>query len=54
MTTNERSRLLGTQEQSHVDVIWWDGDNDEANPMNWAYSTKWSHVLVVSFGTLLV
>jgi hypothetical protein len=35
-------------------TVWWDGDDDPANPQNWSASKKWGHVGVVSLITFIV
>ena len=59
-SVSETTRLLNPngQEYSHShhesDVVWWDSDEDAANPLNWASTQKWSHIAIVSLLTFLV
>lgn len=54
MATHERSPLLGDQEDTDEEIVWWDGPEDPENPLNWAQAKKWSHVVIVSLATFLV
>jgi MFS family permease len=44
-------------EQSDADhdpnVVWWDGEDDPENPMNWKSFRKWSAIAIVSGVTFL-
>ncbi|KAL5333400.1 major facilitator superfamily domain-containing protein [Aspergillus crustosus] len=54
MTAGERTALLGEHREDYEDTISWSGEDDPENPLNWAESKKWAHVLIVSFATFLV
>ncbi|KAF2099723.1 MFS general substrate transporter [Rhizodiscina lignyota] len=41
------------QEPEDPNVVFWDGPNDPANPMNWSSSKKWGSIAVVSAITFL-
>lgn len=34
-------------------IVWWDGDNDPENPMNWTAKKKWSNLALLSIMTLV-
>jgi len=40
-------------EQEDPDIVWWDGPDDNQNPMNWSPARKWGAVVIVSVITLL-
>jgi hypothetical protein len=33
--------------------VWWDGEDDPANPLNWSSRKKWSNLALVSFITFI-
>jgi hypothetical protein len=35
-------------------MVWWDGEDDPANPLNWRTMKKWNHVGIVSLITFVV
>jgi hypothetical protein len=35
------------------EIVWWEGDDDQANPMNWSQAKKWSHVAVLGIITFI-
>jgi hypothetical protein len=35
-------------------TVWWDGEDDPQNPMNWSMTKKWAHVSIVSLITFVV
>lgn len=37
-----------------ANIVWWDGEDDPANPFNWPASKKWIHVGIVSLITFVV
>lgn len=39
-----------TDEQLAEDpnIVWWDGEDDPANPLNWAPLKKWTNIMLVS------
>ncbi|EAW12445.1 MFS transporter [Aspergillus clavatus NRRL 1] len=39
-------------EEDHL--VWWDGENDPANPLNWPPFIKWLHVAIISSGTFTI
>ncbi|KAK5157613.1 hypothetical protein LTR04_005399 [Oleoguttula sp. CCFEE 6159] len=34
-------------------IVWWDSDQDPANPMNWSMKLKWGNIAVLSTITLI-
>jgi hypothetical protein len=40
-------------EEEDENIVWWDGDDDPAKPMNWKSAKKWYHVAIVSATTFL-
>ena len=36
------------------DSVWWDGDHDPVNPMNWPSSKKWGTIAIVSTVTFIM
>lgn len=55
---SETTRLLhpDVEESRHAEdeIVWWENDEDAANPLNWTNTQKWSHVAIVSLLTFLV
>jgi len=52
----ERKESLVGERSREVDdrnIVWWDGDNDPANPMNWSAVKKWTNISVMSMITFL-
>ncbi|KAI9700577.1 MAG: hypothetical protein M1820_006731 [Bogoriella megaspora] len=50
----------GTADHAKVDgepddenIVWWDGDDDPANPMNWSTKRKWNNIFILSGITLV-
>lgn len=37
-----------------ANIVWWDGEDDPANPLNWPSSKKWIHVGIISLITFVV
>jgi hypothetical protein len=39
-----------TDEQPADDpnIVWWDGEDDPANPLNWTSLKKWTNIMLVS------
>jgi hypothetical protein len=33
--------------------VWWDSDDDPANPLNWSFAKKWGNLGLVSFITFI-
>jgi hypothetical protein len=40
-------------EQTDTQVVGWDGENDELNPMNWSDGRKWGILALVSLMTFI-
>ncbi|KAK5633981.1 hypothetical protein RRF57_009695 [Xylaria bambusicola] len=38
---------------ANPDIVWWDSDDDPANPMNWPATRKWGNVALLSFLSFL-
>ena len=40
----------GLDEKAEHDpnIVWWDGDDDPQNPMNWTQKKKYGHVAIIS------
>lgn len=38
---------------ANPNIVFWDGSDDPANPMNWSAKIKWSHIAIVSSITLV-
>jgi hypothetical protein len=59
---SERTSLLSNRswtghdddEENDRNVVWWDGDDDPENPMNWSERKRWSQVAIISFLTFLM
>jgi hypothetical protein len=56
---SERTGLLGNgfhddDDESDTNVVWWDGDDDPENPMNWSERKRWSQVAIISLLTFLM
>ncbi|KAH8799827.1 major facilitator superfamily domain-containing protein [Xylogone sp. PMI_703] len=41
-------------ETSYENIVWWDGEDDPANPMNWNEGKKWSQVAIIAVLTFLI
>lgn len=52
MPVDERSRLLA-QDQGDT-IVDWDGPEDGENPQNWARTTAWMHIAIVSLLSCLM
>lgn len=50
-TSKDESDPDRAEEQDFL--VWWDGDQDPANPQNWPNSVKWSNIAVLSSITFL-
>lgn len=35
-------------------IVWWDGEDDPANPLNWAPLKKWTNIMLLSGITFIV
>ena len=42
-----------TGEQVDPNIVFWDGDDDPANPLNWSTGLKWGNIAVLSAMTFL-
>jgi hypothetical protein len=42
------------EESTDNNIVWWDGEDDPANPLNWPTSKKWIHVGIISLITFVV
>jgi hypothetical protein len=45
-----REITRGIQDEN---TVWWDSDDDPANPMNWSEKKKWANVAIMSMITFL-
>ncbi|KAK0611396.1 bicyclomycin resistance protein [Immersiella caudata] len=52
-TTSESKEEGGTTSDDEANVVWWDGDNDPANPYNWPTWQKVLNCVFVSMLTLI-
>ncbi|KAI8944955.1 polyamine transporter 3 [Xylaria longipes] len=43
----------GHPDPNNPDIVWWDGDDDPENPMNWPTTRKWGNVALLSFLSFL-
>ena len=43
-----------TEEAADPNIVWWDGDDDPANPLNWPAWSKWMNVGIVAMMTFIV
>ncbi|KAI1318225.1 general substrate transporter [Xylariaceae sp. FL0255] len=43
----------GHPDPTNPDIVWWNSDDDPANPMNWTPARKWGNVLLLSFLSFL-
>jgi hypothetical protein len=53
--TRSRTSLDSAPEDpgEQQNVVWWDGENDPQNPMNWPSFRSWSLITIVSMVTFL-
>ena len=49
---SENPTTIGALADSNT--VWWDGEDDPHNPMNWSMTKKWAHVSIVSLITFVV
>lgn len=42
-----------TKQGQDENTVWWDGDDDPANPMNWSEKKKWANIAVMAMITFL-
>lgn len=42
-----------TREIQDENIVWWDGDDDPTNPMNWSEKKKWTNIAIMSMITFL-
>lgn len=35
-------------------IVWWDGEDDPANPLNWTPLKKWTNIMLISSITFIV
>ncbi|KAJ9271554.1 hypothetical protein DTO212C5_2346 [Paecilomyces variotii] len=42
-----------TKQLQDENTVWWDGDDDPANPMNWSEKKKWANIAVMAMITFL-
>lgn len=45
---------IKTGEPADPNIVWWDGDDDPANPLNWSAWSKWMNVGMVAMITFIV
>jgi hypothetical protein len=50
----EKNGVETVDGEGDSNIVWWDGDNDPANPMNWSTAKKWTNVGIVSAITFIV
>ncbi|QKX56919.1 uncharacterized protein TRUGW13939_04027 [Talaromyces rugulosus] len=50
----EKNGVETVDGEGDSNMVWWDGDNDPANPMNWSTAKKWTNVGIVSAITFIV
>ena len=50
----EKSNAVDENEEIDSNLVWWDGDNDPANPLNWSALNKWTHISIISAFTFIV
>lgn len=47
-------RDIETEEPADPNIVWWDGDDDPANPLNWSAWSKWMNFSIVAVATFIV
>ncbi|KAF2842930.1 MFS general substrate transporter [Patellaria atrata CBS 101060] len=47
----EREKVESTS--SEPNIVWWDGDQDPHNPMNWTEKRKWTNIAILSVITFM-
>jgi hypothetical protein len=50
---NNKNPNSDGEEAPDPNIVWWDGDDDPENPMNWSSATKWGAISVVAAITFL-
>jgi hypothetical protein len=45
--------IQAPESENDSNIVWWDGENDPENPMNWSSFRKWSAIAIVSGVTFL-
>lgn len=53
-TVNEEQQSRQEQSQDEdANLVWWDGEDDPENPMNWSTKKKWSNLGLMSCVTFI-
>jgi len=52
-TRTPSRRSVDSNYEEQQNIVWWDGENDPLDPMNWPSFRKWSAIVVVSGITFL-
>lgn len=52
-TSRVKSEINKIEEHDDSQVVGWDGENDELNPMNWPAGKKWGMLALVSVMTFI-
>jgi hypothetical protein len=45
---------IETEEPADQDIVWWDSEDDPANPLNWSAWLKWMNVSILAVITFIV
>jgi hypothetical protein len=55
VTSAEKAVQIGNEEAGPTDPseVWWDDEEDPANPLNWSSKRKWSNLTILSFITFI-
>lgn len=43
----------GQSQDGDANLVWWDGEDDAENPMNWSTKKKWSNLGLMSCVTFI-
>lgn len=47
-------RGIEKKEPADPNIVWWDDDDDPANPLNWSAWSKWMNIGIVSMMTFIM
>lgn len=47
-TATQPTTEVREEPSANRNIVFWDGPDDPANPMNWSAKIKWSHIAIIS------
>lgn len=53
-TDSKDIRKRDEQPAEDPNIVWWDGEDDPANPLNWTSLKKWTNIMLISAITFIV